>query len=103
MPKRVSKEPIFISIATEHPKKNQLSGKYNFHSLKNNAAVFVRDGGEIEKLVGRHPYYLVYQNKYWNLQSAVYLDKGEDGGWLTLCTKGFCLICSHGFNIVLRN
>ena len=89
LPRRVSKEPIFISIATENATTNKLSGKYNFHSVKNNAAVFVSDGPKIEKL-GPYPYYLAYHSKYWNLQSADYFEKG-DGGWLALCTEGFRL------------
>lgn len=98
-PKRVSKQPIFISILTEHPEKNKLSGKYNFHSIQNNAAVFVTDGTKIEKLSGPYPYYLAYNNGIWNLQDSDYFEeikgKGEGGGWLKLSTKGFfCIFLS---------
>ena len=106
-PKRVSKQPIFISIATEKPDVNKLSGKYIFHSLKNNAAVFVRDGPKIETVASPYPYYLAYNNKFWNLQDADFFEEREGnglgGGWLALRTKGFRLKFSHNFNIVLRN
>ena len=99
LPKRLSKQPIFISIVTDDPDVNKLSGKYNFHSLKNNAAAFVRDGSEIKNLGGRHPYYLAYNYNIWNVQEADYFEeikgKGEGGGLLKLCTKGFVLIFLH--------
>ena len=93
--KRLSKQPIFISIVTQDPDVNKLSGKYNFHSVKNNAAAFVRDGPKIEKNSWAYPYYLAYKNNFWNLQDAEYFDeikgKVKGGGWLALCTKGFRL------------
>ena len=89
LPKRVSKQPIFIAIASESLEKNKLSGKYNFHSVKNNAAVFVRDGPKIEKLEP-YPYYLAYHIEHWNLQDADFFEEGRSGGWLALCTIGFC-------------
>ena len=96
-PKRASKKPIFISIASELPDVNKLSGKYDFHSLENNTAVFVRNGAKIEELDGRNPYYMVYNNvqQIWTLTDADYFEeikaKGEGGGWLALHTKGFRL------------
>ena len=103
LPKRVSKQPIFIAITSESLEKNKLSGKYNFHSLKNNAAVFVRDGPKIEKL-GPYPYYLAYNNKFWNLQDADFFEeregKEQGGGWLALHTKGFHLKISLGLILI---
>ena len=94
LPKRVSKQPIFISIASPDPTVNKLSGQYNFHSLNNNTAVFVRDGPTIEA-IGSYSYYLAYQKKHWNLQHADFFEKGQSGGCLALSTKGFGLKCSY--------
>ena len=48
MIKHVSKQPIFISIQNADTDYNALSGKYYFHSVKNNAAAFVREEGQLE-------------------------------------------------------
>ena len=77
---------MFISIVCEDVDFNNLSGKYNFHSINNNAAVYMRDGEKIKKF-DPHPYYLAYQGGFWVIQDSESFDS-QGGSWLKLKTKG---------------
>ena len=80
----MSKEPVFVSIVCEDKRFNKLSGRYNFHTVKNKAVVYVREGGTI-KTLNPHPYYLCYQNHYWVIHDA----KGKEiWAWIWLETRG---------------
>ena len=79
MPARASRQSIYISISDES--KGALSGRYNFHSLKNQAAVFIRDGGKISGWEELHPYYLVYKQK-WYLTGSEKFEQNKGGGFL---------------------
>ena len=86
MPSRVSRQPIYISITAEG-KRDQLSGKYNYHCFKNGAATFIRDGGKIEGLEIYHPYYMMYKQK-WLITASEDYENNDAKGWLLLDTKG---------------
>ena len=77
----MSKEPVFVSIVCEDAQFNNLSGKYNFHSIKNKAVEYVRDGGKVS-LFEPDPYFLSYGDKKWRLKST------ENAYWIKLETKG---------------
>ena len=86
-PMRVSKQPIFISIACEGDKSfNDLSGKYNFHSIKNNVPAFLREGGPLESFE-EHPYYLVHTGTKWCIQSSRSFDDGKTIAWIHINTE----------------
>ena len=59
----MSKEPLFVSIVCEDERFNKLSGQYNFDSIENKAAVYVRDGGP-------HPCCLFYSGRKWYFGAA---------------------------------
>ena len=87
----MSKQPIFICIQSEYVDYNKLSGKYYFLCIKNNAAAFVREEGNIEKC-NAHPYYLAFYDtaytKTWFIQSSDCFDKNRTEGWIYIDTKG---------------
>ena len=85
MPARASRQPIYLSISDES--KGVFSGRYNFHSLKNQAAVFIRDGGKISGLEDLHPYYLLYKQK-WFVTASENFEQGEGGGFLKSNSTG---------------
>ena len=64
----MSKEPVFVSILGEDERFNDLSGKYNFHSIKNKAAAYVREGGKLN-FFKPHPYFLCFLQNQWCIQS----------------------------------
>ena len=90
-PKRISKEPIYIQIECENSNFNLFSGKFNYHSVKDKTAVFIRDGEKIERYQSSYPYYLNYHESYWYIQSSTYFNENSGGGWMCLETKGFLL------------
>ena len=88
LPKRLPKKPIYIHVEAEDAKKCQLSGKFNFHSVNNNAAAFVRDGDKL-KTFDPYPYILGYTDDGWYIQDIdSFLDE-VPAGWMMLATKGF--------------
>ena len=86
--KRVSRQPIFISVDSEVPFFNLLSGKYNFHGIKNNAAAYVRNGGKLESFDG-HPYYLSHYPGNWVFQDSENYKKNKGRFWIRLLTEGY--------------
>ena len=88
MPARASRQPIYISISDEG--KKVLSGRYNFHGLKNRAAVFIRDGAKVDGYEDLHPIYLAYYRckQEWFLQSSEKFLTGQTGGLMALITTG---------------
>lgn len=97
MPARVSRQSIYIFIKSEG-KKGRLSGKYDFHGLKNGAAAFVREGGKVDAFERFHPYYLMYQsNQKWCIVQHGSFEKGYGGGWLMIESKGLSeyLVVTH--------
>lgn len=87
MPKRVSRQPIFISIESKVQDIHKLTGQYNFHDIRNNAVAFVREGGKLER-IGPHPYYLAYYPGDWVFQDSEDFDSGKSSSWMNLDTKG---------------
>lgn len=94
MIKHVSKQPIFISIQSEDTRLyNNLSGKYYFHSVKNNAAAFVREEGQLKNF-DSPPYYLAYYDAssyhdgVWLFQPSADFIENTDEGWIYIETKG---------------
>ena len=89
LPKGVSKNPIFISIAAENTDYlfNELSGKYNYHSHRNNLPVFVRDGGQVANFTP-NPYYLTNYDGLWFIQTLSSFKINEQRGFLKCRTKG---------------
>ena len=71
-----------------------LSGRYNFHSIKNEAPVFVREGGKIQSF--NNPYFLSYDKQGWGLRDGTFLSKQKDvWTFVKILTTGchlyFCL------------
>ena len=83
----MSKQPIYISIASEDTAFTTLSGKYNFHSIRNNAAAFVRDGYALGHF-DPFPYYLAYSGKAWDIQDSDSFNNTKPITWITITTKG---------------
>ena len=85
MPARVSRQSIYVSITAEgHKVYNTiclLSGRYNYHSFKNGAATFIREGGKLEGLETCYPYYMMYKNKWLITKSEDY-ENNVTKGWL---------------------
>ena len=69
---------------------HRLSGQFNFHSIQNNAPVFIRDGGKIDTF-DAPPYYLVYDIGAWLFKDAdMFGDEAwKNGGYMKLTTAGF--------------
>lgn len=86
--KRLPKKPIYVHIETEDSNKHMLTGKYNFHSIRKNVPVFVRDGEKILTF-DPYPYYLAYSDSAWYFQDSEFFNDGNGGGWMRLQTKGF--------------
>ena len=87
MLKRVPNQLIFISIQSEDTDYNNLSGKYYFHSVKNNAAAFMREGGQLENF-DFQPYYLAFYNGTWFIQGTDSFENNRTEGWIYIDTKG---------------
>ena len=70
--------------------KNQLSGRYKYHSTKDNADIFVREG-PVLGLVGKR-FYLIYRNGCWIITNEFYAHDGtlsyKTCGFVRLLTKG---------------
>ena len=66
-----------------------MSGKYYFHSIRRNAAAFVREEGHIENF-DFEPYYLTFYSstQSWFIQSSECFDKNRTEGWIYIDTKG---------------
>lgn len=82
----MSKEPVFVSIVSEDERFNEVSGKHNFHSIKNKAVAYVREGDKLRSFK-TPPYYLSYKMDGWLIQSA---DDFASNSvyWIRLTTKG---------------
>ena len=85
--KRVPNQLIFISIQSEDTDYNNLSGKYYFHSVKNNAAAFMREEGQLENF-DFQPYYLAFYNGTWFIQGTDSFENNRTEGWIYIDTKG---------------
>ena len=64
-----------------------LTGKYKFHGLKNNAAVFIREGRKIEKF-SQHPYFFAYYPGTWVIQGSEHYKNDKSSFWVKINTKG---------------
>ena len=83
----MSKEPVFVSIVSEDERFNEVSGKHNFHSIKNKAVAYVREGDKLRSFTSP-PYYLSYnKTDWWLIQSADDFASTSDF-WIRLTTKG---------------
>ena len=79
---------LYVSIVAEIKIRNGLSGKYNFHSMKDNKPAFIREGGKISGLSGENHYLAFYEEKKsWYIQTDDYFLKGE-GGFLKNISSG---------------
>ena len=78
-----------MSIVAKNETYNGLSGKYNFHSLKNNTPAFIREGGELSGLNGENHYLAFHEkSKSWNIQSDEWFSIGKGGGFFTNDSSG---------------
>ena len=96
MPKRFSKQPIFISVECKDPNFNVLTGKYYFSTIKNDAAVFIREEGKLDKF-DSPPYYLAFYEGVWCFQPSDVYNSNESSGWLKFATEGSKFIISVEF------
>ena len=87
LPKRLPKQPIYIHVESETPNYHQLTGQFNFDSVRNNAAAFVRAGGKVDTL-DCPPYYLVYIEDSWYVTDKNSFEENEESGWMSLVTNG---------------
>ena len=78
-----------MSIVAERKIRNSLSGKYNFHSMKNNIPAFMREGGKISGIMGEN-YYLVFHEpwKTWHITENDQFSKGQGGGYFANISSG---------------
>ena len=85
-----------MSIVAQDKILNGLSGKYNFHSMKNNKPAFIREGGKLPGLVGENNY-LAWSHEFWFFQPEAWFlegESGEFGGYLCIRTPGKYFFCS---------
>ena len=87
MPKHFSKQPIFISVECKDPDFNVLTGKYYFSTTRNDAAVFIREEGKLDKLTSP-PYHLAYYPGLWVFQSSSLYKSNVPKSWLNFKTEG---------------
>ena len=70
--------------------KENLSGRYIYHSTENNVDIYVRDGRAFG-LVG-DSFFLIYRNGFWFITNELYACNGKFsnkiGGFFRLKTKG---------------
>ena len=80
---------MFVSIVCEDKRLNKLSGRYNFHSIKNKAVAYVRDGEKVEYF-DSYPYYLCYEQNRWRIQGANRFKSKDENErcWIRLKTQG---------------
>ena len=91
---RVQKKTIYLHIDfVAGSQLHLLSGQYNFHSTKNEAPAFVREGGKIQNF--HHPYFLSYGKDGWGLRDGHFLGSSSEdvGTWIKISTKGFLFVC----------
>ena len=82
-----------MSIVAQDKIFNGLSGKYNFHSMKNNKPAFIREGGKVPGLVDKN-HYLAWSHEFWFFQQEAWFLEGESGGYLCIRTPGKYFFCS---------
>ena len=82
----MSKEPVFVSIVSEAAVYNNISGKFIFHSMKNKAGAYVRDGEKVPKF-NTIPV-LRYQKPYWFVADSLESVNDRFHYWLKLQTQG---------------
>ena len=78
---------LYVSIVAQNQVNSGLSGKYNFHSMKNNKPALIREGGEVPDVPGKN-HYLVWYDEYWYIQKDERFLKGEGGGYFCICSSG---------------
>ena len=100
LPKRLPKT-IYVHVETENSNKHLLNGKFNFDSIRNNAPVFIRDGGKVPTF-DPHPYYLACYEDGWYMQDADFFGDNKPGGWLSLSTKGLANILKITFDFIFK-
>ena len=80
-----------MSIVAENENLNALSGKYSFHSWKNNRPAFIREGGELPQVKGEN-HFLAYYDvwKTWYIQNDFRFSgiKNPVGGFFRIATTG---------------
>ena len=81
----MSRQPIYVSVTAETIGHgfNNLSGKYNYHSLRENAPVFVREGGKLDKF-DPPPYYFTNDDGEWQITDSDGFQSRKSYMW---CTK----------------
>ena len=75
IPKRVSKQPIYISISSKMANVIKLSGRYDFLGIKNNVPAFIREEGKLDGLASDGPYILFFAGGWfitvrWHIESV---------------------------------
>ena len=64
-----------------------MTGRYNFHEIRNNAVVFVREGGKLDTF-DSCPYYFVYYPGSWVIQGSENYKNNDNSFWVKIDTKG---------------
>ena len=84
-----------MSIVAVKDKFNALSGKYDFHGIKNNKPVFIHEDGDLGQLgvFSSNTHYLVHNTYHetsneWNIQSDQFFMEGKAGGLFRNTTSG---------------
>ena len=78
-----------MSIVAKNETYNGLSGKYNFHSLKNNTPAFIREGGKLSGLDGENHYLTFHEEtKSWYIQIDKWFLIGRGGGFFSNESSG---------------
>ena len=77
---------MFVSVVSEARDYNYLSGKYNFHSIKNKTVVYVRDEC-ITRGYNTNPV-LRYQKPFWYVADIIGSSNEKFHYWLKLETQG---------------
>ena len=61
-----------------------LSGKYNFHSMKNNKPAYISQGVGFKGIY----HYLVWYDKCWYIQDGEWFFEGKPGGYFYISASG---------------
>ena len=89
----MSKEPVFISFApAEAGSYDKLSGKYIFHSIKNKAVAYERDGRVFSK---NSKVSLIYQKSSWYFATDLETSDEKIHYWLKLQTQGLFYLIAY--------
>ena len=56
--------------------------------MKNDKPAFIREGGEVFGVYGKHHYLAWCEDGYWYIQQEAWFLEGESGGYLRIRSSG---------------